>query len=628
MSWLFSILIASSIMASDPNRPIIAFGPDTGSTSVPVVTATDETERFEQTYPLSGNGRVSVSNINGSITIETWDAEQVKIEVVKTADTKERLNDAEVKIESDRDSFEVRTEYGKLKNRDGWNRTTKLVVDYRLTVPRNAVLDEIETVNGSINVTDAYNVTKAKAVNGQVRGTGLRGTAELSTVNGQVIADFDQIDGTGTIELNTVNGQVNLTLPSDVNATVKADTVNGKIANEFGLPVRKGKYIGRDLYGRIGSGQTNIKLNSINGELSIKRKADGRTPNPVVDLLPQKPQDDPENADNEAKIEAKVSRSKVEMTEALEEARKEIEKARPEIEKAAAEAMKRSAETIEASKEFLKSEEFKELRENAERLRREMRERMKNVRFVNGPPVIEKKTGRFDVKGVPTVKVDAGEAEVSIRGWDKDTVDYSVTRVSETRVAKPLEVSAEQTGNVVAIRFDDSRNDCAGCEFAAVRIEVSVPRKSNLKIVSGGEIRLENVSGAIDVEGGDEAVNLRDIDGRLSVKNGDGRVRVIGFRGIAEAVTADGEISLEGDLQSLYAKAEDGTIMLTLPSNVAATIVSNTRSVESTGVPLAFEQSDADRFIYKMGNGGPQFSFEARDGRLIVREASRLVGEN
>lgn len=628
MSWLFSILIASSILASDPNRPIIAFGPEAGTTSVPVVTVTDETERFEQTYPLSANGRVSVSNINGSITIETWDAEQVKLEVVKTADTKERLGDAEVKIESERDSFVVRTDYGKMKNRDGWNRTTKLVVDYKLTVPRNAVLDEIETVNGSISVTDAYNVTKAKAVNGQVRGMNLRGTAELSTVNGQVIADFDQVAGTGSIELNTVNGQVNLTLPSDVNATVKADSVNGKIANEFGLPVRKGKYIGRDLYGRIGTGQTNIKLNSINGELSIKRKADGRTPSPVVDLLPQKPQDDPGNAENEAKIDAEMSRAKVEVAEAIEEARKEIEKARPEIEKATAEAMKRSAEAIEASKEFLKSEEFKELKANAERLRREMRERLKNVRFVNGPPVIEKKSGSFDVKGVPTVKVDAGEAEVSIRGWDKDSVEYSVTRVSETRVAKPLEVSAEQSGSVVAIRVDDAEANCAGCEFASVRIEVSVPRKSNLKIVSAGEIRLENVSGEIDVEGGDEAVNIRDIDGRLSVRNGDGRVRVIGFRGVAEAVTADGEISLEGDLKALTAKTDDGTIMLTLPANAAATIVSNTRSVESVGVSLASDPSSVDRFTYKLGEGGPQFSFEAQDGRLIVRESSSLASKN
>src|SRR5262249_1472195 len=114
----------------------------------------------------------------------------------------------------------------------------------------------------------------------------------LSTVNGEVTADYDQLEAGTKISLNTVNGKVGLIIPSDSNATVKADSLNGDITNDFGLPVRKGKYVGRDLYGKLGSGEVAIKLDSVNGGLSIKRRNDGRQLSPVTNLLSPKGSDD------------------------------------------------------------------------------------------------------------------------------------------------------------------------------------------------------------------------------------------------------------------------------------------------------------------------------------------------
>ena len=150
-------------------------------------------------------------------------------------------------------------------------------VQFHLTVPRTAVLSGIETVNGSVTVSNFTNQTNVSAVNGQVTATNLRGAANLSTVNGTVVADFDRLEPGSKISLETVNGKVNLTIPSDSSATVKAESVNGNITNDFGLPVRKGKYVGRDLYGKLGSGDTNVKLESVNGELAILKKKDGKT---------------------------------------------------------------------------------------------------------------------------------------------------------------------------------------------------------------------------------------------------------------------------------------------------------------------------------------------------------------
>ena len=130
-------------------------------------------------------------------------------------------------------------------------------------------------------------------------------------MNGEVISDFDTLETGTKVSLSTVNGRVSLTLPSDVNATLKAESLNGNISNGYGLPVRKGKYVGRDLYGRVGSGDVQVRLESVNGDLSISRKSDGRNVNPAVDMLPQKGRDDEDmdDSDNESRVNrAKINR--------------------------------------------------------------------------------------------------------------------------------------------------------------------------------------------------------------------------------------------------------------------------------------------------------------------------------
>src|SRR5207247_6591131 len=110
-----------------------------------------ESEHFEHTYPLNANGRVSLSNVNGSVIVDAWDRNEVKVEYTKTGDSKERLADVEVRIDSRPDYLSIETDYGDWKkDRGGWRMNNKLQVDFHLMVPRGAALNEVETVNGSV----------------------------------------------------------------------------------------------------------------------------------------------------------------------------------------------------------------------------------------------------------------------------------------------------------------------------------------------------------------------------------------------------------------------------------------------------------------------------------------------
>ena len=631
MTWIISLLLAGVMFTSEGNLPLEKNHRYVDS-NAPKALKTDEVERFEQTYPLNSTGRVSVSNINGSITIEAWDRNEVKLSAVKTADSRETLNDVQISVESKPDFLEIETDYQNWRNRNGenWKENRRIKVDYRLTVPRTAVLNEIQAVNGSVIVSDMNNYTKVSAVNGQVKATNLSGTAILSTVNGETQADFSTVQPTSKISLSTVNGQVTLLIPSDVNATVKADTLNGSIVNNFGLPVRKGQYIGRDLHGRIGSGEAQIKLNSVNGGLTINRKNDGRNPNPAINLLksgddsdfesrnePPRPPRPPQPPPRPPVVDT------IELEEEIdEESRREME--------AAIKASVKDAEKIR--KEALKAAKVNEILRNVDvmpEISVEINEDLiRNAIRTSDLPLskIQRKSDKVSVKGTPKVTVDARNCSVNVRGWDKPEVQYFYTKISRNDDQTPVEFNASQSGSEVKIKVPEP----AETEFLDAsnrgRLEVFVPKKSNLRILTDREIRLEGVSGEINLEGGDGAIDVRNSDGKLSVKSAEGRIRLIGFSGELDARTVEGLISLDGDFKKLSARTVDGAIVLTLPEDANVNIESNQKDIQAEGFSLAFLRDGQSTSTWKIGNGGENYLlYTTAGGKIQIRRSESLI---
>jgi DUF4097 and DUF4098 domain-containing protein YvlB len=622
MSWLYSIVFAGLLFSSNGTVPSsLNFTSAANEPSVRV--KQDETEKFEQTYPLSATGRVSVSNVNGSITVEAWDRNEVHLEAIKTADSKETLADVDIKVDSRPDTFSVEADYGSWKqNREGgWkNSNRRIEVQFRLQVPRTAVLNEIETVNGSVTVSNFSNFTKISAVNGDVTATNLRGAAELSTVNGQVAADFDQLAPASRVSLSTVNGRVNLVIPSDANATVKADSLNGNISNDFGLPVRKGKYVGRDLHGRLGGGQVPIKLNSVNGPLTIGRRNDGKALSPATNLLQQKKDD--EDWDDDSEGMSAVDKERI---------NRDIQRAMKDSQRQTADAMK------QAQKEIAKID-LKELAKikvdvDTEKIEAQVRDslarqkdvlvRMDNIRWQGQVPTIQKKSNSFSVKGVPKVTIEAKGCSVKVRGWDKQEVQYVLTKSSNRRDTSELAVTENASESSVTLKVPTSDNPGSrGFRYgdsSEMRIEVFVPKRSDLTINTDGEIRLDGVNGNIELNGEDESINVRDVEGTLKLASADGDVRVVGFNGAFDSKTSDGDVYLEGVFSKLTARSTDGNVTLTVPENANLSLGSNTE-VEGEGVMLTKKGEG----LWQLGSGGSRYNFEFADGNLVVRNASLL----
>jgi len=241
------------------------------------------TEEFHHSYPISANGRIELENLNGSVHITAWDQNEVKVDAVKFANTKERLDEMKIEVEAENDFVSIRTHYPDHNHtfNGGWNDPGG--VEYTVTVPRTARLDEISLVNGSLDVHGVAGEVRASCVNGKLTAQDLTGRLELSTVNGKLDAQLQPL-GDNSIQLSSVNGGLEVTLPSDANARIEASTVSGGIDDDFGLHVNHHRWIGHDLRAELGTGRTRIELSNVNGHIEIRHANDGRAMSPVKDL--------------------------------------------------------------------------------------------------------------------------------------------------------------------------------------------------------------------------------------------------------------------------------------------------------------------------------------------------------
>jgi hypothetical protein len=239
------------------------------------------TEQFHHTYPLAADGRIELENINGAVHITTWDQNEVKVDAVKRAHDDARLKDIEIRINAHNDAISIETHYRERDDGGEGDHNDPGSVEYTLTVPRKARLDEIKLINGALDIAGVQGEVRASCINGRLTARGLGGEARLATINGKLDANFER--AAAPVELSSVNGSIDLTLPSDAKASIEANTVHGGIDNDFGLHANDHRFVGHDLRGELGGGGADIKLTNVNGTIDIHHASDGRSLSPAKD---------------------------------------------------------------------------------------------------------------------------------------------------------------------------------------------------------------------------------------------------------------------------------------------------------------------------------------------------------
>jgi len=221
-----------------------------------------------QTHSLQPGGYVSLENINGDVTIEGWKKHEVRIDAVKKGNKKD-IDRIKITISVDqwegKDWVSIETEYPKFSSSSG-------SVDYMIKAPFDSILEDVELVNGDLKIGGITGYLSLGTVNGSITTTGMAGNAWIQTVNGNLDLSFDKMNEGQAVDLESVNGTIAIQIPKKSNVYVDAETVNGKISSDFGLIVKKGQWVGSSMEGRVGSGGGRITIETVNGNIEIKKR--------------------------------------------------------------------------------------------------------------------------------------------------------------------------------------------------------------------------------------------------------------------------------------------------------------------------------------------------------------------
>jgi DUF4097 and DUF4098 domain-containing protein YvlB len=213
----------------------------------------EQTERFSQTYKVTGDGMLDLQNIAGDVRVTAARGNEIRIDATKRArarddnQTRRLLTELRIEVNHVGNRVEVRTIYPRNQGRN-----TSASVDYTITVPSGAILNlktiagdvsvaevkgevRAESVSGSVDISATPNLASAKTISGDVRAHGITtaGTLTLGTVSGSVIASSLEARA---IEAGTISGTVQLT-------NVRADRVQAKAVSgdiEFDARLAKG----------------------------------------------------------------------------------------------------------------------------------------------------------------------------------------------------------------------------------------------------------------------------------------------------------------------------------------------------------------------------------------------------
>ncbi|WP_251359049.1 DUF4097 family beta strand repeat-containing protein [Kangiella sp. TOML190] len=237
------------------------------------VALADVDENFSKRYPFDNKGVISVENINGKIEIEGWDEDEILLEYTITADDKDGLERINVDVDVSDSRFSVDVDFSSQKKGwFSWGGSSSGEVEFRLKVPSQAFLKGIDSVNGNINIEKVLGEIKAETVNGRIVIENAGSDVSTDTVNGNIKIVMDRFSGSQRIKGESVNGDIVVYLPANGGFRLNAETLNGDLANDFGIEVDEGEYVGAEMSGRYKDGDGRLSFDTVNGDIEVKQR--------------------------------------------------------------------------------------------------------------------------------------------------------------------------------------------------------------------------------------------------------------------------------------------------------------------------------------------------------------------
>jgi DUF4097 and DUF4098 domain-containing protein YvlB len=251
---------------------------------------------IDQTKPAKPDGRVSIDNVSGSITVMGWDQASVQVKGTLGANTEPLV----FEVSDGTTRIAVKPKRSSRNSGDG-------VLTIR--VPKQSRV-EVDTVSAEIHAKDLAGAVDLHTVSGEVTASGITGDISLESVSGKVQAEagsrtlrcssvsgnvqitgksplrveMESVSGDlgydgglgkgGELKAETVSGPIEIRFPASVSAEFDVSTFSGSISSDLPAPLnlKKDGPVGKNASFRTGGGDGRVRVETFSGSVRFVKK--------------------------------------------------------------------------------------------------------------------------------------------------------------------------------------------------------------------------------------------------------------------------------------------------------------------------------------------------------------------
>jgi DUF4097 and DUF4098 domain-containing protein YvlB len=266
-------------------------------------------QQADTTFAVEAGGRLEVNQIEGVVSIRTWDRAEVRV----VADYDEDEGRIDIRQSGGTVHLSAKGEWGE-----------PVYAEFDITMPRRMAMEltgvtldvsiegsegdvsistaegditlvggsgniGLNAVEGTVRVTSASGKIAINAVDGDVSVSRSEGAIALTAVDGDVVLEgirsdnisVNAVDGDisydGTITdggryvLSTHDGDLNVTIPNGANARISIDTFSGDLDTDFPVEL-EGDFGKKRISFTVGTGKALVELSAFDGTISLKKQ--------------------------------------------------------------------------------------------------------------------------------------------------------------------------------------------------------------------------------------------------------------------------------------------------------------------------------------------------------------------
>jgi hypothetical protein len=229
-------------------------------------------EIFEQAYKIDPTANVTIQNRDGAIEVHGSDADELRVQAVKKAYTRDRLSQITIKVCRRADAVSIVTKFPPqphwaLRDRSG-------TVDYTITLPATASISALDLHAGEVRL-DGMRGREANARlgDGRIFARNCFTNLDLRMERGTLTLSCDWWEEEKlSVRAVVSQGNTSVFLPGDAAFHLLAKVAHGKIGNDFNdLGVADNTSPSRTKIDQLvnGGDQTTIKIGVREGNIKI-----------------------------------------------------------------------------------------------------------------------------------------------------------------------------------------------------------------------------------------------------------------------------------------------------------------------------------------------------------------------